>query len=151
MKPDYYVYVYIDPRNFEEFYYGKGCGSRKDAHLFEESDSAKSRRIQEIKKAGLTPSVFFAYLKRYGFVGLGRITQKAAMARDLLIDGKPLLSFPLSAPLMSANSTDRERSEYVALWIGLGLSPELKRKSVLLQGCSLQLTSALHWTDSRTR
>ena len=20
---DYYVYVYIDPRNFEEFYYGK--------------------------------------------------------------------------------------------------------------------------------
>jgi hypothetical protein len=57
MKPDYYVYVYIDPRNFEEFYYGKGCGSRKDAHLFEESDSAKSRRIQEIKKAGLTPII----------------------------------------------------------------------------------------------
>jgi len=21
---NYYVYVYIDPRNFEEFYYGKG-------------------------------------------------------------------------------------------------------------------------------
>jgi len=42
---DYYVYVYIDPRNFEEFYYGKGCGSRKDAHLLEQSDSPKSRRI----------------------------------------------------------------------------------------------------------
>ncbi len=27
---DYYVYVYIDPRNREEFYYGKGVGSRKD-------------------------------------------------------------------------------------------------------------------------
>jgi len=26
---DYYVYVYIDPRNHEEFYYGKGKGSRK--------------------------------------------------------------------------------------------------------------------------
>ncbi len=24
---DYYVYVYIDPRNFEEFYFGKGRGS----------------------------------------------------------------------------------------------------------------------------
>lgn len=54
---DYYVYVYIDPRNFEEFYYGKGCGSRKDAHLLEESDSAKSRRIQEIKREGLTPII----------------------------------------------------------------------------------------------
>jgi len=30
---DYYVYVYIDPRNNEEFYYGKGTGSRKDAHV----------------------------------------------------------------------------------------------------------------------
>ena len=26
---DYYVYVYIDPRNHEEFYYGKGKGSRQ--------------------------------------------------------------------------------------------------------------------------
>lgn len=30
---DYYVYVYIDPRNHEEFYYGKGRGARKGAHL----------------------------------------------------------------------------------------------------------------------
>jgi hypothetical protein len=231
MKPDYYVYVYIDPRNFEEFYYGKGCGSRKDAHLFEESDSAKSRRIQEIRKAGLTPiirviardlseaeallvektllwklgklttniatghfaekfrphstlhkelsgfdfknaifyynvgeceyrnwddylkfgfisagqgqrwrdamlgfnpgDVFFAYLKRYGFVGLGRITRKAAMVRDVLIDGKPLLSFQLSAPLMSANSTDPELSEYVCVveWIRGIPRAEAKKRS----------------------
>jgi len=27
---NYYVYVYIDPRNHEEFYYGKGKGSRKN-------------------------------------------------------------------------------------------------------------------------
>jgi len=26
---DYYVYVYIDPRNLEEFYYGKGQGARR--------------------------------------------------------------------------------------------------------------------------
>jgi hypothetical protein len=30
----WYVYVYIDPRNFEEFYYGKGKGNRKEAHIF---------------------------------------------------------------------------------------------------------------------
>jgi len=216
---DYYVYVYIDPRNFEEFYYGKGCGSRKDAHLFEESDSAKSRRIQEIKKEGLTPiirviarglteaeallvektllwklgklttniatghfadkfrphstlhkdlsgfdyqngiyyynvgegehrnwddyirfgcisagqgrrwrdailgfnpgDIFVAYLKGHGFVGVGRIKTKAAMVRDVLIDGQPFLSLSLLCPLMGDNSTDPERSEYVCLvdWI----------------------------------
>ena len=54
---EYYVYVYIDPRNFEEFYYGKGKGSRKDAHLFEDSDSEKSKRIKAIKKEGLEPII----------------------------------------------------------------------------------------------
>jgi hypothetical protein len=54
---DYYVYVYIDPRNFEEFYYGKGRGSRKSAHLDDKSDSAKSRRIREIEKAELSPII----------------------------------------------------------------------------------------------
>lgn len=53
----YYVYVYIDPRNFEEFYYGKGKGSRKDAHLFEDSDSDKSKRIKAIRKEGLKPII----------------------------------------------------------------------------------------------
>lgn len=54
---DYYVYVYIDPRNFEEFYYGKGKGSRKDAHLNDTSDSVKSKRISDIKREGLTPII----------------------------------------------------------------------------------------------
>ena len=36
---DYYVYVYIDPRNFEEFYFGKGKGNRKNAHLSDNTDS----------------------------------------------------------------------------------------------------------------
>ena len=50
---NYYVYVYIDPRNFEEFYYGKGKGSRKYAHVNDESDSEKTRRIKAIRKEGL--------------------------------------------------------------------------------------------------
>ena len=48
---------YIDPRNFEEFYYGKGKGSRKDAHLSDTSDSKKARRIAGIRKAGLEPII----------------------------------------------------------------------------------------------
>jgi uncharacterized protein len=54
---DYYVYVYIDPRNFEEFYYGKGQGSRKDAHLHDRERSSKTKRIRDIKREGLEPII----------------------------------------------------------------------------------------------
>lgn len=52
-----YVYVYIDPRNFEEFYYGKGKGSRMKAHLSDDGDSEKVRRIKAIKGEGLEPII----------------------------------------------------------------------------------------------
>ncbi len=54
---DFYVYVYIDPRNHDQFYYGKGKGLRKDAHLKEKSDNEKVQRIREIRKAGLEPTI----------------------------------------------------------------------------------------------
>ncbi|NCG22127.1 MAG: GIY-YIG nuclease family protein [Rhodobacterales bacterium] len=53
----YYVYVYIDPRNFEEFYYGKGTGDRMRAHLTDTADTEKAKRIRAIKKAGLQPLI----------------------------------------------------------------------------------------------
>ncbi len=54
---EYYVYVYIDPRNHEEFYYGKGRGSRKNAHLDSEADTEKTKRIAAIRKIGLEPII----------------------------------------------------------------------------------------------
>jgi uncharacterized protein len=54
---EYYVYVYIDPRNFEDFYYGKGKGNRKEAHLKDDSDSEKAMRIKAIQKSGLSPMI----------------------------------------------------------------------------------------------
>lgn len=56
-KDGFYVYVYIDPRNFEEFYYGKGKGNRKESHLSDNRDSEKVKRIKEIQKEGLTPVI----------------------------------------------------------------------------------------------
>jgi hypothetical protein len=53
----YYVYVYIDPRNHEEFYYGKGKGSRRFAHLSDGADSAKVARIRAIEAEGLLPLI----------------------------------------------------------------------------------------------
>jgi uncharacterized protein len=54
---DYYVYVYIDPRNHEEFYYGKGKGSRRFAHLSDNTDSEKTMRIHAIKTEGQEPII----------------------------------------------------------------------------------------------
>lgn len=54
---NYYVYVYIDPRNLQEFYYGKGRGDRKLAHLSDVSDSEKARIIREIREEGLEPVI----------------------------------------------------------------------------------------------
>lgn len=53
----YYVYVYIDPRNYEEFYYGKGCGSRRLAHKNQEGDSDKLKRIHAIRDEHLEPVI----------------------------------------------------------------------------------------------
>lgn len=53
----FYVYVYIDPRSLQEFYYGKGQGDRKDAHRSDDKDSEKTRIIKEIENEGLEPIV----------------------------------------------------------------------------------------------
>lgn len=211
----FYVYVYIDPRNFEEFYYGKGTGSRKDAHLNDTSDSAKAMRIADIKREGLSPiirviarnvpesealliektllwklgkwttnissghfadkfrphnalhkelsgfdfqngfyyynvgegshrtwedyiefgfisagqgsrwrdamfgfnpgDVFAAYLKKHGFVGVGRIKAKAQMIRDVRIGDKQLLDLPLRCKNMNDHSDSSDLSEYVCI------------------------------------
>jgi hypothetical protein len=55
--PNYYVYAYFDPRNYELFYVGKGQGSRKEAHLSDRTNTAKARRIAEIRRAGEQPVI----------------------------------------------------------------------------------------------
>ncbi len=225
---DYYVYVYIDPRNHEEFYYGKGVGSRKDAHLDDQSDSEKAKRIGEIYREGLTPivrviarglseaeallvektllwklgkwttnmatehfadkfrphntlhkelsgfdfrssvfyynvgegthrnwddyvefgfisagqgarwrdamlgfkegDVFAAYLKRRGFVGVGRILSRARRIREVKIKGRVLLELPLRCQKMDDNCDDAERSEYVCLVEWLASVPREQAK-----------------------
>ncbi len=53
----YYVYIYIDPRDEEVFYVGKGKGNRAFAHLNSKGESDKSKRIAEIRKQNLEPRI----------------------------------------------------------------------------------------------
>lgn len=55
----FYVYALIDPRDSppKPFYVGKGSGSRAYAHLTEEGEGRKNRRIREIHEAGLEVTV----------------------------------------------------------------------------------------------
>lgn len=213
MSRDYYVYSYFDPRNFEAFYYGKGKGSRRTAHLSDVSDSEKVKRLSAIAAEGLSPiirtvasgltedeahliettliwhlgkgltnqvagryaalfrprdtlhrelsafdfqnrayyvnvgegphrnwddcrrygflsagqgrqwrdqvadlnegDILVAYLKRHGFVGIGRVTEKAARYFDYRHEDKPLSEHPLVAPAMAENAESAEDSEYI--------------------------------------
>lgn len=53
----YYVYVYIDPRNDEVFYIGKGKGNRAFDHLDDKSETEKVRRIEAIRKDNQQPKI----------------------------------------------------------------------------------------------
>lgn len=228
-KTEYYVYVYIDPRNFEEFYYGKGIGSRKNAHLKDDSDSEKSKRIKAINKEGLNPiikviakdlteaeayliektliwklgrnltnlssghfaekfrphdtyhqdlsgfdfknglyyinvgegnhrcwedckelgflaagqdkkwsdplrtlkpgDIVVAYLKKYGFVGIGKVKQKAIKVTEFKSNGKSLRQFKLKSPNLFDNS-ENEKSEFLVAieWVKTVESKQAKWK-----------------------
>ncbi len=227
---EHYVYVYIDPRNNEEFYYGKGKGSRKNAHLNSDTDTEKTKRIAAIRKDGVEPiirviargltneeallvektllhrlgrsltnissghyvdkfrphdklhvelsgfdyqsgvyyfnvgqgphrqwsdchkfgfisagqgaqwaraisgfyegDIFAAYLKGKGFVGIGRITQRAKPIREVKIKGRPLISLALECQNMDDNIDNDEKCEYVALveWIKTAPVEQAKMK-----------------------
>ena len=58
-----YVYVYIDPRNGEIFYIGKGRGNRLFAHLGDLSETDKTIKISDIKASGKEPQID---ILRYG-------------------------------------------------------------------------------------
>ena len=61
----FFVYQYVDPRNGEPFYVGKGKGKRHLCHLKEAtgewnvdlSNPFKKRRIQEIIESGEKPTI----------------------------------------------------------------------------------------------
>jgi hypothetical protein len=78
-----YVYVYIDPRNGQAFYVGKGKGNRLFSHLDDQTESEKVRRIAELRAAGVEPQID---VLRYGLSDTDAALVEAA-AIDLI--GRP--------------------------------------------------------------
>jgi hypothetical protein len=54
---DFYVYVYIDPRDQKPFYIGRGKENRAFSHLMEEGKSEKLQKIKAIKASGHQPQI----------------------------------------------------------------------------------------------
>lgn len=80
-----YVYVYLDPKNRQPFYVGKGRGDRAFAHLRESGDSEKHRKIAAIRARGQEP--------RIDLLCYGLSDKKAALVEAAAIDllGRPPL------------------------------------------------------------
>lgn len=53
----HYVYLYVDPRDNQVFYVGKGVGERLLAHLGEAGESHKVRIIEALKEEGREPRI----------------------------------------------------------------------------------------------
>lgn len=53
----YYVYLYVDPRNNQPFYLGKGSGNRAFSHMSDQGESPKVEYIKRLADEGLKPVI----------------------------------------------------------------------------------------------
>lgn len=86
-KLGYYVYVYVDPRDSQIFYVGKGCRGRALAHLDDEQECEKTRRIAELKAVGLFPEI---EILAHGMADEETALRIEAAAIDILRPGQQL-------------------------------------------------------------
>jgi uncharacterized protein len=118
------------------YYYNVGEGPHRNWDDYAEFgfiSAGQGTRWRDAMRGFSEGDLFAAYLKKRGYVGIGRIASSAKMVRDVRINDKPLLSLPLRCKGMSDNSNDIELSEYVCLvqWIEKTHRDEAKWKSGL--------------------
>ena len=57
--------------------------------------------------------MIYVYQKGEGYVGFGRVIEDAMMAKDMLVDGMPLLECDLVQPGLAHDRDDPEMADYV--------------------------------------
>jgi uncharacterized protein len=124
----------FDFRNgFDYYKFGEGKHRNWDDYReFGFISAGQGPRYRDAIRGFNEGDAFAAYLRRRGFVGVGRILSRAGMIRDVRIKGRPLLELPLRCRKMDDNSDDPERSEYVCLveWLASVSREQAKRRSV---------------------
>jgi uncharacterized protein len=99
----YYVYLYVDPRNNQPFYVGKGLGGRALSHLSEKAESRKCAAIAELRAEGKAPRIdilahglrdeetaFRIEAAVIDLIGLDELTSEVRGARSLQLGRIPL-------------------------------------------------------------
>lgn len=102
-----YVYLYIDPRNQQAFYIGKGVGNRAFAHLDEQGESEKLLRIASIRAEGFEPTI---EILRHGLTD-----DQAALVEASVIDLLPTGQLTNKIRGMHSNSYGRISADDVLL------------------------------------
>jgi len=100
------------------YYYNVGEGTHRNWDDYVEYgfiSAGQAPRFRDAIQSLQVGDVVAAYLKGYGFVGVGQVTQGAKPVRDVLLGSVPLLQKELVCPNIAENSNDPDRSEYVAL------------------------------------
>lgn len=80
---NYYVYLYIDPRDDKIFYVGEGTGNRALSHLYDQTESKKAEKIREIIETGDKPRI---EILRYGLSQRMALNVEAAVIDVIGID-----------------------------------------------------------------
>ena len=98
------------------YYYNVGEGVHRDWNDYRDIgfiSAGQGRRWRDAMLGFQVGDVIAAYLKGCGFIGIGRILERAQPIRNIAVDGKPLLEHKLRRERMYENYLSDELSEFV--------------------------------------